>query len=337
LVRRDRPAVRRLVTPLVALLTVGAATFASAGPSAADVSEVGGGAFGFSASVSLFGGAAQTRGPAPTVDLPANGSASPITASNPSGSAQFGPAEVFESGQLTVSTKGTTGPGGSVESSATVTGIPGGPGPVLYSELKSSCTAKEGEVSGTASVSGGTLETKYNAETQEATETRPVPSNPAPNTEFTGTIDHVGDPYRVVYNEQVRSGNGITVNAAHLYLLGPTAVGDVIIGQSRCSASAGRAPAQASAADTTRPAAQAPAQGSAAATTTTTRPSGGGQTGGGSSSTGGGGGGGGGMPNTGMNLVPLLIMASALVISGAIVLVDDPRRPLRLRRARGRP
>jgi hypothetical protein len=43
------------------------------------------------------------------------------------------------------------------------------------------------------------------------------------------------------------------------------------------------------------------------------------------------------MPNTGMNLVPLLIMASALVISGAIVLVDDPRRPLRLRRARGRP
>jgi hypothetical protein len=335
LVRRDRPAVRRLLTPLVALLTVGAATFASAGPSAADVSEVGGGAFGFSASVSLFGGPAQTRGPAPTVDLPANGSASPITASNPSGSAQFGPAEIFESGQLTVSTKGTTGPGGSVESSATVTGIPGGPGPVLYGELKSSCTAREGEVSGTTSVTGGTLETKYNAESEdaEAIETRPVPSNPAPNTEFTGTIDHVGDTYRVVYNEQVRSGNGITVNAAHLYLLGPSAVGDLIIGQSRCSASAGRAPAQASASDTTRPPAQAPAQGSAAATTTTARPSGGGQSGGGSSSTGGGGG----MPNTGMNLVPLLIMASALVISGAIVLVDDPRRALGLRRARGRP
>jgi hypothetical protein len=333
LARRDRPTTRSLLTPLVALLTLGAATFFSAAPSAAEVSEVGGGAFGFSASVSLFGGAAQNRGPTPTVDLPANGSASPVTASNPSGSAQFGPAEVFESGQLTVSTRGTTGPGGSVESSATVTGIPGGPGPVLYGELKSSCTAREGEVSGTTSVSGGTLETKYNAETQEATETTPVPSNPAPNSEFTGTLDHVGDSYRVVYNEQVRSGNGITVNAAHVYLLGPTAVGDLIIGQSRCSVSTGGAPAQASS-DTTR----APAPGPTAAPTTTVRPSGGGQSGGGSSSTTtGGGGGGGGMPNTGMNLVPVLIMASALVISGAIVLVDDPRRPLRLRRARGRP
>ncbi|HEX2272990.1 MAG TPA: hypothetical protein VHG90_03850 [Acidimicrobiales bacterium] len=330
MVRRDRAAVRRprLLTPLAALLTVGAATFVVAAPSAADVSEVGGGAFGYSAKVSLFGGPEQARGPAPSVSLPGGGSASPVTASDPSGKATFGPATIFESGPLAVSTKGTTGPNGSVESSATVTGVPGGPGPVLYGELKSSCTAREGEVSGSATVTGGTLETKYNADTQQPVETRPVPSNPAPNTEFTGTIDHVGDRFRVVYNEQVRSGNGITVNAAHLYLLGPNAVGELIIGQSRCSASAGppRAAGSAQATTTTR------SQGRpAAGATTTTRAGGGGQTGGGSSTTGDN------MPNTGADVLPLVIMASAFVVAGAIVLVDDPRRSLRPRRGRGRP
>jgi hypothetical protein len=330
LVRHDRPAARRprLLTSLVALLTAGAATIGFAAPATADVSEVGGGAFGYSATVSLFGGAPASRGPAPTVTLPANGSASPVTGSAPAGDVKFGPATIFDSGPMQVSTKGTTGPNGSVESSATVTGKPDGPGPILYGELKSSCTAKEGEVSGSTTVNGGTIETKLDKDSGTALSTEPIPTNPAPNTEITGTVDTAGDNFRVVLNEQVKSGNGITVNAAHLYLLGPSAVGDLIIGQSRCSAAAGASRAAQPAPTTTR----APSEGSTAATTTTTATGGGGQGGSGSSTTGGDN-----MPNTGMDLAPLVILGSAFVLAGAIVLVDDPRRRLRPRRPGARP
>jgi hypothetical protein len=62
-----------------------------------------------------------------------------------------------------------------------------------------------------------------------------VPDNPGANTSYEGKIESVGDTFRYVFNEQVKNADGsITVNAAHQYLLGPTAVGDVIIGQSRC-------------------------------------------------------------------------------------------------------
>ena len=43
------------------------------------------------------------------------------------------------------------------------------------------------------------------------------------------------DTFRYVFNEQIRNADGsITVNAAHQYVLGPTAVGELIIVQSRC-------------------------------------------------------------------------------------------------------
>ncbi|MDQ2826817.1 MAG: hypothetical protein M3Y04_07650, partial [Actinomycetota bacterium] len=62
-----------------------------------------------------------------------------------------------------------------------------------------------------------------------------LPANPAPNTSFTAKLETVGDTFRVVLNEQMTSAGSITVNAIHMYLLGPTAVGEAIIGQSRCS------------------------------------------------------------------------------------------------------
>jgi len=63
----------------------------------------------------------------------------------------------------------------------------------------------------------------------------PVPLNPPVDWFRDGTLDHVGDHYRVIFNEQIINPDGsITVNAAHMKLLGPTAIGDMYIGSSTC-------------------------------------------------------------------------------------------------------
>lgn len=222
--------------------TLAAASVPSMRTTLADVSAVSGGAYGFYTKVSLFGGPPGTRGPEPTVELPATGSAQPITATKPSGEAKFGPATLFKSGAISITTQGKTGADGTVTSSATVKGLANRsdqPGPLLYDELRSSCSATEAGATGSTTISNGVLETKYDKNTEEPVETVPVPASPAPNTERTGTLDHVGDSYRMVFNEQIKNPDGsLTVNAAHMYLLGPNAVGDLIIGQSRCGLAA---------------------------------------------------------------------------------------------------
>jgi len=65
-----------------------------------------------------------------------------------------------------------------------------------------------------------------------------VPASPARNTIFEGKLEDVGDTFKYVFNEQIVANGAITVNAAHQYLLGPTAVGELIIGQSRCATTA---------------------------------------------------------------------------------------------------
>jgi hypothetical protein len=73
----------------------------------------------------------------------------------------------------------------------------------------------------------------------------PLPSNPTPGSEYFGEIDGVGDKFRIVLNEQIVTSDSITVNAMHMYLLGPTAIGDLIVGQSHCdvvATSANQAP-----------------------------------------------------------------------------------------------
>lgn len=52
----------------------------------------------------------------------------------------------------------------------------------------------------------------------------------------------MGDTFKYVFNEQVVANGAITVNADHQYLLGPTAVGEFIIGQSRCATTAATFP-----------------------------------------------------------------------------------------------
>ena len=218
-------------------LAAGMALVWPAVPAAADVAAVVGSAYGYYSNVSLFGGPASAKGPAPNVTLPAAGSPTPVTDSVAEASAVYGPAVLFKSGAIEVSAQGRTGAEGSATTSVTIAGVDDGPGPFLYQGVKSTCTASEAGRSGSTQITGGRLETKYNADTQEATEVEDVPASPPANYERTGTIDHVGDNYRIVFNEQIANADGtLTVNAAHMYLLGPIAVGELIIGQSVCGA-----------------------------------------------------------------------------------------------------
>ena len=66
-----------------------------------------------------------------------------------------------------------------------------------------------------------------------------LPPNPAPNTVFEGQVETVGDIFRYVFNEQVTNPDGsLTVYAAHLDMLGPTAIGDLYIGRADCGVAA---------------------------------------------------------------------------------------------------
>ncbi|MFN2503970.1 MAG: hypothetical protein ABR540_07045 [Acidimicrobiales bacterium] len=234
----------------------------SAGPSAADVTALNGSAFGYFTNVGLFGGAASTHGPAPRVTLPAGGG-NERDALPDGAKGQYGPAVVFggiwpepaptggPSGPITVSTQGTTGPGGSVTSSVDIVLhnparplAPGGigPGPLIAEEVHSTCTADESGVGGSVTFVNGIVEQKYDKDTQLPiqSEIRPIPSNPPVNDEYFGTIDHVGDHFRIVLNEQITNADGsLTVNAAHMFLLGPIAIGEMVIGQSVCGATGG--------------------------------------------------------------------------------------------------
>ena len=220
---------------VVGLLALGA--FGSAPAALAAVTAVKGSAYGYFSNVGLFGGPLTPRGPAPTVTLPAAGSVIPITATVPTGSAAYGPAILFSSGPLTVSTQGTTGATGSVTSSSNIMGInPLGQQVFTATNVLSACTATEAGVSGSTTITGGTLQTSEGNPNVEGDETVvTIPINPAVNTEYTGKIESVGDNFRYVFNEQIINPDGsITVNAAHQYLLGPMAVGELIIGQSVC-------------------------------------------------------------------------------------------------------
>ncbi|MCA1683541.1 MAG: calcium-binding protein, partial [Actinobacteria bacterium] len=108
--------------------------------------------------------------------------------------------------------------------------------------LAGSCTASGTAVSGSTTITGGTLQTDNgdsdptNSIPDHAAVDVALPAGPPANATYTGHI-HIGnttDNFRYVFNERVVSTNSITVNAAHNYLLGPSATGDMIIGQSVC-------------------------------------------------------------------------------------------------------
>lgn len=264
---------RRAALVFAVVTVVGAATGGFADPARAQAAEVSGDAYGYYTSVSLFGGPAGVNGPTPMVTLPATGAAAPVTGTQPSGSAVYGPAHIFggkwpsdvevapPSGPLAVSTKGKPGPGGFVTSTSDITlfptpmkvtcagappgslgcSAPGGFGPVVPNEgdeLHSTCTANESGATGSTRIVNGMLSTSTD-EGGEPKDREPIPENPPVNYTRTGTITNVGDNWRVVYNEQIVDPDGsITVNAIHMFLLGQIAVGEQIVGHVRCSMSA---------------------------------------------------------------------------------------------------
>lgn len=216
---------------------------------------VSGGACGYFTNVSLFGGPASVRGcgqtappgdvgsASPSVTLPAGGSASAVTSTDANGAlAQYGPAVIFggrppsdpnapvpPSGAMTVSTKGKR----TVTSTASVKNV--GAGPFTASSVRATCTAKSAGVTAAVTITKGVVVTATDAD-GNPTASEVVPSHPPVNHTVTGVND-IGDSFRAVFNEQAVDAEGtITVSAVHLYLLGPTAVGDVVIAQAHARA-----------------------------------------------------------------------------------------------------
>ncbi|HVM13813.1 MAG TPA: hypothetical protein VM287_05745 [Egibacteraceae bacterium] len=235
-------AYRGLIVLAVLMVTLAATFGAAVSASVADVTAVTSSAYGYYSNVGLFGGDPSERGPEPTVSVAADASNSPQEASVDSASAVYGPAELLRAGPIDVQAQGSLGVDGSATSSSRVQADPDPEarlGPFLWDAVDSTCTADGNGVNASATVTNGVVETKYNADTQEPEETVPVPDNPEPGHTVEGTLDHVGDRFRIMFNEQVENPDGsTTVNAVHVYLLGAIAVGDLIIGQSVCGVTA---------------------------------------------------------------------------------------------------
>jgi hypothetical protein len=122
------------------------------------------------------------------------------------------------------------------------------------SELHSSCSATANGVTGSATFVDGVLTVSTDA-SGEPKDTEAIPDDPPVNYTRSGVITNVGDVFSVVYNQQIVNPDGsITVNALHAYLFGPTAVGEVIMGQTTCGVS----PSLVSATDTVAPSCSRP-------------------------------------------------------------------------------
>lgn len=257
-----------LVGLLVSAVTLGGL----AQPVAAthSVATLKGFAYGYQLKVSLFGGPLNTRGygevactgpdtpegcapnpeksSSPSVELPASGGS--LNQMDDDGSVgQVGPAILHSSGMVHhVKTEGDTAAGGSVTSSTRTTELNiSGQEAFTANDVSSTCTASPSGVSGSADIAGGTLETDsgndvngdgdYLDDGEHPPAVVAVPIEPTPGTEFTGHIHVNGEQnnWRYVFNEQATNADGsLTVYAAHQYLLGPIAVGDLWVGRADC-------------------------------------------------------------------------------------------------------
>lgn len=225
---------------LVLLATLGVVGLPQVAAVADEVTAVTGSAFGYFTDVSLFGGPSEERGPAPTVALATDASNSPLHATVSSAAATYGPAVVFRSGRIDVHAEAALGTDGYATTSSTVLGDPDPsqrPEPFVYDAVSSSCSADASGTAVTTTITSGVVGTRYD-DSGERIESEAVPTSPAPGYTIEGTLN-TGDSFRIVFNEQqVLDDGSVSVIAAHLYLLGPTAVGDVVIGHSACGLTA---------------------------------------------------------------------------------------------------
>jgi hypothetical protein len=183
---------------------------------------------------------APPRSASPQVELPAGGSTIAVTAVDEDGViAQYGPAIILggrfpgtdtgPTGPVVVSTKGKT----SITSSASVKNIDAGV--FTAGSVRSTCTASKSGVKGSSTITKGVVITSAHADGTPKT-TKPVPSKPPANHKMSGT-NSIGDKFRIVFNEQKKGRDGtITVIAVHVYLLGPNAIGEVVLAESHAKA-----------------------------------------------------------------------------------------------------
>ncbi|MHB1535250.1 MAG: hypothetical protein ACYC1D_11725 [Acidimicrobiales bacterium] len=252
----------RVPAALAALTTFGVMTMMSSGTAGAAITSVTGSAYGYYSSISLFGGPFFKCGisfstppppcPNPVVTLPAGGSVTPVTASLPSEDLTYGPAHIFDSGPINISTQGAPGPFGTVTSSTSIQGCTTAvyngcnvgqiyAGPFTATSVSSTCTANGGTPVGSTTIVGGLLAESPTGGGFGLTPGPPivVPTNPPPNYTVKAFFPDTGKQYTYVFNQQIVNPNGsLTVNAAHEYLNagGVGANGDLIFGQSVCGA-----------------------------------------------------------------------------------------------------
>lgn len=99
----------------------------------------------------------------------------------------------------------------------------------------SATTATRTGATGSTTIVRGALATEADPD-GNPTATAAVPTHPPVNHTVTGTTSS-GDSYRAVFNEQTVDADGtITVVAVHIYLLGPTALGDIVVAESHAGA-----------------------------------------------------------------------------------------------------
>jgi hypothetical protein len=245
---------RRWARATAATLAVSAGLVGVTQAPAFAATAVRGSAFGYYTNVSLFGGPSTLLGygqsgsaPAvaatPSVTLPTSGGSVSQTDSDGS-KATYGPAVIFgwydtatdtyvNSGSETVLSQGSIAGSGSVLSRSTV--VNAGPGPLVMPQVMAQCQRSGSTTTPTVTVTNGFVETSTDPNTGDVTSTQSIPTSPTAGTRINGTLNHIGDSFHIIFNEQTTNADGSkTIVGAHMYLEGPIAVGDMVIASVTC-------------------------------------------------------------------------------------------------------
>ena len=238
---------RRAVTSAAAVvLTAGLLIAMGVTPARAgtSVTAVTGSALGYhSFGITLFGGAQPDVGPTPTEALAANASNSPQSGSATTALVQYGPATLLTGDAISLVSTASLGTTGSVSSSATATDLnkattqPASTGSEVLTadSVSASCSGSGSGTTGSATETNASMVTDNSTTPPTVT---PVPANPAPNTSISGKLVLSAtdtETFTYVFNEQTTNASGVlAVNAVDEYLSGPTAKGNLIVGQAVC-------------------------------------------------------------------------------------------------------
>lgn len=180
------------------------------------------------------------RGTGGIATLPPGGSANEVHDQADSGSVVYGPANLFTSGFIRVSTQGVPGPQGGVTSLVSIFDVPqtSAAHEILYAgQIAADCTANETnipKVSGEATFSApgdpaapngaefATLRTSDGDPNVDGDETYyDIPVFPAPFTVVDAQLQNAGDTFQVILNEQTYNADGsLTITST---TMGPVA------------------------------------------------------------------------------------------------------------------